>query len=465
MMKARKLIAEMAYDLGDNPDWIDQGLKNKISKGKDFLSQNPAWPEKPKRRSGPPYNDEEPPERADPTSNYGELAASHAYNGILNKIKRYHGKNATGNGLNSVMNTGMRAFMMAMQIERNHSKELSELAVSLVLSFPELKDAEEAVKSGAIRIDAQLVPAQNMPKVGEINHCEDDPEKSDSNKKSNQSAMGYEEKSFTPEEADALGLGIDKIKDEYDTEANKRRFINMMIHGAAVNKNYAFNLVSKELNKIDPRLILYYGQMLSMAELSYWVTSEDTMAVYTQSGQQSSGTTEVVYNPAELKKSLDDMDSSEKGENSDAEQDEKNPEEPLGAQVVIHARATIFPVLVQELVKGFYEYLSMNEDDPSEITDYAHAKADTLANEQWSVMQGPAIWRHFNHLIVQANGFEYLPRIFRHIVTLPASEFNRVMKAVLSETPEGKHYITNLVNEIKSEETGQQAESLTKLLH
>jgi hypothetical protein len=45
----------------------------------------------------------------------------------------------------------------------------------------------------------------------------------------------------------------------FNLEVEKRKVINAMIHGGAVSKNYAYQLVSNELNAIDPKLLNLYG--------------------------------------------------------------------------------------------------------------------------------------------------------------------------------------------------------------
>lgn len=224
-----------------------------------------------------------------------------------------------------------------------------------------------------------------------------------------------------------MGLNVPHIRQEFDAEAQKRRFVNMMIQGAAINKNYAYHEVADQLRQIDPNLLTTYGKMMSIAELMYWMAPEDVFNQMMGTGQGGGG--------------MEEVDTGEDG------------------VPVIRASALSFPVLIQELAKGLYEYLSYNEDDPDEVRKYAANKSDTLSGEQWDIMQGPGVWRHFNHLVNQANGTEYMGRVYRHIVTLPTGEFNELMQEILRETPRGRQYIQQLVNEIRAEEEGRREES------
>ena len=45
---------------------------------------------------------------------------------------------------------------------------------------------------------------------------------------------------------------------------------------------------------------------------------------------------------------------------------------------VLQTNTMVFPVLIQELAKGLYEFLSINEDDPEDVRKYAYDKGDTV---------------------------------------------------------------------------------------
>jgi len=126
---------------------------------------------------------------------------------------------------------------------------------------------------------------------------------------------------------------------------------------------------------------------------------------------------------------------------------------------VVKAYALVFPVLIQEIVKGLYEFLSEDEDEPEDIHKYTSRKADTLGNEQWDIMKGPGVWRHLNHLVNQANGTELMGKVYRHLAKLPTGEFNALMQEILRETPQGRQFIQQTVAAIRAEEEGRREES------
>lgn len=420
---AKRILTEMALDLGDAPDWIDPEKKRKITQGRHPYADNPAFPQqKPARRAGAPYRDD--PNRPDPTRSYSELIASHVYPEIIRKVQHYTGQNPRQMNPQQLMTQMSQAMQQAVRAEAEHRPELEQAAVEVVLSLPEFRDAREAVEAGDLKIEARLLDPQAMMQVmqrriqGAAPEDEEEPEGEQ---------MQVEPGEETEEERAELGLDVPEIATEYDAEAKKRRFVNLLIQGAAINKNYAYHQIADQLRAIDPNILTTYGKMMSIAELMYWIAPEDVFNRMQGSGQGGGGMEEIV------------------------------PEED--GTYTIRASAMVFPVLIQELAKGLYEFLSHNEDEPEDVRKYAYSKGDTLGGEQWDIMKGPGVWRHLNHLVNQANATELMGKIYRHLVTLPTGEFNELMQEILRETPRGRQYIQQVANEIRAEEEGRREES------
>ena len=421
---SKRILTEMALDLGDAPDWIDPEKRRKIERDEHPYSDNPAFPkEKPAHRPGAPFKDA--PNRRDPTRNYGELVTSHVYPEIVRKVQQYTGRNPRQMNPQQLVMMMSQAMQQAVRSEANHRPELEQAAVEVVLSLPEFRDAREAVESGDLKIVARLLDPQAMMQQMQqrIRGAAPDEEQEEEP----QGQMQVEPDEESPEEQEQLGLNVPEIRGEYDAEAKKRRFVNMMIQGAAINKNYAYHQIADQLRAIDPNILDTYGKLMSIGELMYWIAPEDVFNQMQGSGQGGGGMEEVT------------------------------PEED--GTYTIHATAMVFPVLIQELAKGLYEFLSHNEDDPDDVRKYAYDKGDTLGGEQWDIMKGPGVWRHFNHLVSQADASELMGKIYRHIVTLPTGEFNELMQEILRETPRGRQYIQQLAAEIRGEENGQRQES------
>jgi len=422
---AKSLLTEMALDLGDTPDWIDPNKRRKIERGEHPYAQNPAWPTgKPPRRPGAPYRED--PNRPDPTRSYGELVTSHVYPEIVRKVQQYTGQDPRRMNPQQLMMQMMQAMQHATRAEARHRPQLEQAAVEIVLGLPEFRDAREAVEAGDLRIEAHLLdPAamQNLMRQ-RIRGAEAEAEQGE---EEGPEQMQVEPGEETEEERAELGLDVPEIRTEYDAEAQKRRFVNLLIQGAAINKNYAYHQIADQLRQIDPNILTTYGKLMSIAELAYWIMPEELLNQMMGEGAGGGGMEEVV------------------------------PEDD--GTYTVRASAMVFPVLIQEIAKGLYEFLSHNEDEPPDVRKYAYAKGDTLAGEQWDIMKGPGVWRHLNHLVNQANAGELMGKIYRHLVTLPTGEFNELMQEILRETPRGRQYIQQLAQDIRAEEEGRREES------
>ena len=421
---AKSILTEMALDLGDTPDWIDPDKRRKIERGEHPYADNPAFPtEKPAHRPGAPFNPA--PNRRDPTRNYGELVASHVYPEIVRKVQQYTGRNPRQMSPQELMMTMMQAMQQAVRAEARHRPELEQAAVEIVLSLPEFRDAREAIDSGDLKIEAHLLDPQAM--MQQMQQRIQGAAEEEGVEAPEGEQMQVEPGEESEEERAELGLDVPEIRGEYDAEAKKRRFVNLLIQGAAINKNYAYHQIADQLRAIDPNILTTYGKLMSIGELMYWIAPEDMFNEMQGSGQGGGGMEEVV------------------------------PEED--GTYTIRASAMVFPVLIQELAKGLYEFLSHNEDEPEDVRKYAYNKGDTLGGEQWDIMQGPGVWRHLNHLVNQANASELMGKIYRHLVTLPTGEFNEMMQEILKETPRGRQYIQQLADDIRGEEEGRRQES------
>lgn len=415
----------MALDVGDNPDFINPERRRKIEQGGHPFDKLPLPGEKPPKREGSPlYAHPNLPGR---TSNYLELAASAEYQQALKRLARILNVPVGSIQLSQIAAVSYQALLKIFQKEYRHKDELEKLAVELVLSLPEFRDAKEAVESGDLIIDAKLVNQEEVAAefLKHIKKAQDrlEDEEEEAEEKAQQK-ISVDEPEEDEETRAEFNLDVDQIAQELDSEANKRRFINMLIQGAAANKNHAYALVREELNRLDPELTNLYGTVMSANEVLYWAAPE---AAFTQ------------VNPEDFP--TGGFETFEPDDESSA--------------YVIRARAALFPVLVHEIVKGLYEFLSFNEDDPEETRKYAYQQADTLNYEVDSLTLGPAIWRHFNNLMVRLNATDIIARVYRHLVTLPPEQFSALMKEILRESPRGLQYLSKVVDDIRSEMGGK----------
>jgi len=381
-MNAKKLV-EMAMDTGEGGHLIDPKKRRDIDARQTPLSKNPAFPE----------------------GEYGDKIATQAYGKVLQGAGRAMGQDARNLRPQQIMQALMRTVNLVVQKEDDYRSELEELAVAIVLDLPEFKDARDAYIDGKLRINAQLLP--EMPE--EMNA---------------QNMANIEPEEPSEEESSDLGLDVPEIKAQFDQEVNKRKFINILIQGAAVNKTHAYHLASERLNEIDPDLIKLYGKMTALGDLSYWMKPEDVFGGK-HGGQES----------------------------IEVEQDDDGED-----VYTINATAINFPLLIHELTKGLYEVVFHNVIEDPSTRARVYKDADTLSQEEWGIMKGPAVWMHFNHLVNKIDAAQYIPRILNHLTSLSADEFAGVVRSIFSETPEGLRYLKQTVDDIKAEDEAQNEE-------
>ena len=381
-MNAKKLV-EMAMDPGEGGHLINPKKLRDINARQTPLSKNPAFPE----------------------GEYGDKIATQAYGKVLQGAGRAMGQDARNLRPQRIMQALMNTVEVVVQKEEDYRSELEELAVAIVLDLPEFKDARDAYIDGKLRINAQLMP--EMPE--QMNA---------------QNMANIEPEEPSEEETSDLGLDVPEIKAQFDQEVHKRKFINILIQGAAVNKTHAYHLASERLNEIDPDLIKLYGRMTALGDLSYWMKPEDVFGGK-HGGQES----------------------------IEVEQDDDGED-----VYTINATAINFPLLIHELTKGLYEVVFHNVIEDPSTRARVYKDADTLSQEEWGIMKGPAVWMHFNHLVNKIDAAQYIPRILNHLTSLSADEFAGVVRSIFSETPEGLRYLKQTVDEIKAEDESQNEE-------
>ncbi len=364
-MKARSLF-EMPMDLGGTPDFIDRGRRRKIERG------------------GHPYK----------FSTQGmERLASEQYQQVMQKLARYSGMTPQQLQRNpmSLQQLFMRALQHSMQVQEAHREELEQAAVDVVLSLPEFSSAREAVEGGDLRIVAQLVP---QIRTDDMRTQAEEP----------------------PEEIQQQ-LSVPQIAQELDAEKQKRRLINMMIQGSAINKNYAYHQVADQLTAIDPQLLNSFGLLMSFGEFMYWAMPEEAQQGMYQAGAGAAGRVNIKAG------------------------DDGVPE--------IHAQALVFPVLIQELVKGLMEFLSHSDEEDEDTRRYVQGQADTLADEGWDINIGAPLWRRFLQLL--GDDQNLMPYVYDQIVKMPATQVQQLMQGVVDGTPEAQRQLRQMVQAIKAD--------------
>jgi hypothetical protein len=365
---AKKRLNEAPIDY-EGPERMEPGIERKItSKETPYSKDFPAIPKMDR--------------------DYVELISSKRFKDSVEKVRRAMGDTRAIQGQNPLMNlmrTAMQSLQRVAMIQMSHKEELEQLAIDLVIK-------EMGIPEGAMQFDAKLV----MQPMG--------------------AAQGMKEEPELPSEEE-----IEEFMGDVETfnlERAKRRFINSLIQGAAFKGGHMFNLVSRELNDIDPQLMNLYTVTQSLMEHSYWLYPD-----------------------------MEGMAGSGGGQMGQSEVDEETD------PPTVKARAFTFPLLVHELVKGVYEIFGTHglPDDPKQQEMILGAE-DTLPAEIWDSRLGPIFWEKF----MAAYPIELFDEDKKHIQhylfmrfsKLDAKEFFRVAKLILSGDPKGAQFIQRMVDEI-----------------
>jgi len=410
--KAQNLVGhilEAGIDPGNYPDWIHPEKHQKIGDRSHPLGNNPAFP------------NWTPPEGAK-SRHWEELLASEQYQATLQRLNDFINRSKPQGqqrplrkqDFGSIMQAMMGAVMQAIQMERPHNNRLVKMAIDLIFEQPEFSKLKEPYQNGEFKIDAKLGPGE-LGNAALSPNAQEEPEEEE------------EEGEEPNEEVEREAQAADALAD-ITPEIAKRKVINALIHGGAVSKNYAYQLINTDLAAINPGLTTLYGIAMAGSELGYFATPDSMAAMAKDSPDLAGGSSEVEFED--------------------------------GNVPVVKARGLIFPMLIQELAKGLLELVSYEglPSDPKmaqEVID----KSDFVDEESWAMIMGRGLWTRF----VSALGGdqdEITMHLYNKIVQMPVEQFNRTMQAIQSGGPESLATIKRLAQEIRVDmETQDRAES------
>jgi hypothetical protein len=391
-----KKINEAPIDYGDRPERMAPDIQAKIQGRETPLSDNPA------------LNIDVDGDGI--VSSFEEKLASKRFADVVDKVKQYTGMQDIS-GPNAFMELQMmlqRAVQQVKSIESSNEEYLENLAIDLVKKEMSLPD-------DAFQYDVELLSG-----MGGI----------DTSKMRTQSGEEPDEeeimKAFGNQDADDMEDDIDAFMDamdKFDMEKAKRRFINSLIQGASKKGHYMYNLVSDELNRLDPQLLNLYGVLMSIADVMYWIVPDQMTQMMAGEGEGVQGSEEV--------------------------DDETDPP-------TIKAKGLFFPVLIHELLKGVYETLGTQglPDDPK-AAEMVMGSEDTLPYEIWDLRLGPVIWEKFVEAyperLFEDDLREIQNYLFSRFSMLSTEEFFEVAREILKGTDKGKQILNRMVDEIIEE--------------
>ena len=300
---------------------------------------------------------------------YLELITSATYKRCVERLAKYLGLSLEElhrqhPSFSSLYNIILTNFFNTLEAERNYKEELQILAVETVLELPEFKVVKEMVNDGLLTIDAQL-------------------ETPDLSRAITQNELKSKDGKLTTAEKDTKQLATEFVKPELNPEIlAKRSFAKTLTQGNAVNKFYLFHLVEDRLKEINPDLPKMYGIVCAGTQASY-------------------------YGMPMIEMSKIFVDGAAVG-SAEVEDD-----------ATIKARGANFPILVHEIVKGIYNWLTYDIASQDELD------RETLDQEVLELMSGEEIYNNFRNLIGIKDQY-LIPFIVKDLLRHPAQVIKTV---------------------------------------
>lgn len=206
--------------------------------------------------------------------------------------------------------------------------------------------------------------------------------------------------------------------EQYDADSNKRRIINAISYGAAkCIAEQSKSLWINEIFELNEELPHLYSQI---TKINDYLVFNNNIQITDKSHKQGGF--------VEVRLSHEDELSS------------------------ISATGVIFPILLQETVRGVVDMISTyGLPDDTESAKRVVNIADALENDPWNMRFGPAMW---NRIVSSVPKFqsENFPYFYKALVELPVEEFSVLMKEVFAGTKSGKKEIENLYNRSRYED-------------
>lgn len=359
-------------------------------------------------------------------SNFAELLASESFRNTIQKLKQYTGLEEIDSSQTTVYtlySIFSRSYQKILEIESEHKEYLEDLAVDII-------QREFGISSDDLELRPELITGAGVIRAKidfeeiEINNKEAVTYFSNSKKHSDDLLRNVE--------------AIDDATENFNLEVEKRRLVNSIIHGAARKGENLFHLLRDELNAIDPQLFNLYCIVMAYNRYTYWMYDIDHLQDLMSNGGSFTGIVKVI-----------DKDDEEGGDEGD-EGDEEYANE--GSNLAVHAKATMFPVLLHELAKGVYDVLGMSSLPLGTAGELVVKKADDPRAEIWDLRLGEEIYSRIMKAYPKEL-FDEQKRYLQHFLTqrffsLPANDFLALAKLLLSGSASGTNMLQSMVNEI-----------------
>lgn len=114
-------------------------------------------------------------------------------------------------------------------------------------------------------------------------------------------------------------------------------------------------------------------------------------------------------------------------------------------KTIIDAQGLIFPFLLNETVRGFFElFASHGLPKDNSKANYIVSQADFLIAEPWDLRLGVGLW---DKLSVGLDDTTLYPYFFKNLCSLKIDEFNSTLKEIFANTKKGSSLLNDLYDE------------------
>lgn len=218
---------------------------------------------------------------------------------------------------------------------------------------------------------------------------------------------------LVPESSD--NFSFDSIDDIHSltNEIYKRRFLNALIVGAAMDFAEHYIFIENKLDEINGRLRENYKKIWFINNLLLFHTKQNLTK------KQKDGGNVDVY--------ISDETTSPR----------------------IEAKAILSPILVEETVKGLFELaISHGLPKDKEKAEYVMSKADFKLAEVWDQRVGLPLWQRIRKIMRECDVSVHPSFLFMELASLEKDKFNTTMQEILAGTKMGRHLIKEIARNI-----------------
>ena len=224
-----------------------------------------------------------------------------------------------------------------------------------------------------------------------------------------------------PESDDNITYTFDDVSDIelFDKSVEKRRFIDSLIQGAAYTYSKVLGLYIEDIDRINRDLIPLYMKITAINDYLLFTKKEEMSDAKPMQGS---------YVEVHLG--------------------------GVGEKTTIKAQGIIFPLLLQETIKGLFELFSAHGlPSNKEKAMFVVKKADFVLAEPWDLRFGVTLW---NKIFGGVEDTNMIPYMFTSLIKQSNEEFSASVKEILSNTKKGNEIIDQLMSDAEYDNGYQQ---------